>query len=305
MKLVIQIPCYNEEKDLPITLRSLPKKIKGIDEIEVLIIDDGSTDRTIEVAKENGVKSFVKIPQNSGLGIAFQAGLAKALEMGADIIVNTDADNQYCADDIEKLVIPILNKQADIVVGERPLMKIKEWSLLKRFLQKFGTFIVRILSFTDIMDATSGFRALNREAVLRLNFFEKYSHTLETVMQADAKGLILKSIPIRVNANTRKSKLMKNMFHFMLKQSSVILRNFLIYRPFLFFSFISFFLLILGIGLGILGMLFLMTVFLCLAGFCALLSLFAQLIVFNRKILENISLQHKKRHLEFIREKQK
>ena len=237
MKLVIQIPCYNEEKSLPITLNALPKKIEGIDEIEILIINDGSTDNTVEVAKGLGVKNIVEMPHNSGLAKAFVAGINASLSIGADIIVNTDADNQYCANDIEKLVRPIIDGSADIVIGSRPVSKIKHFSLLKKMLQKLGSFVMRLISSTDVEDAPSGFRAFSRNAALQLNVFDNYTYTLETIIQAKAKGLILECVPINVNPDLRKSKLVKNIFDYVRRSMFTMIRMFIIYRPFRFLPF--------------------------------------------------------------------
>ena len=228
MKLVIQIPCYNEEKALPITLKDLPQKIEGIDEIEVLIIDDGSKDNTVEVAKSLGVKHVVNMPHNCGLAKAFVAGLQKSLEIGADIIVNTDADNQYCANDIEKLVKPILAGDADIVIGTRPVSKIEHFSPLKKLLQKLGSCVMRLISSTEVEDAPSGFRAFSRNSALQLNVFDNYTYTLETIIQARAKGLILKCVPINVNADLRKSKLVKSMFDYIIRSVFTMIRMFII-----------------------------------------------------------------------------
>lgn len=294
MKLIIQIPCYNEEKTLPITLRDLPQKIMGIDEIDVLVIDDGSTDKTIDVAKENGVKMFCIMPHNSGLGRAFSAGLQKSLELGADIIVNFDADNQYCSKDIEKLVNPIIERRADITIGARPLLGMKHWSFFKRYLQVLGSKTVGFLSSSDIKDATSGFRAFSRDAALKINSFEKYSHTQETIMQAKAKELIIKSIPIRVNPDLRKSRLMRSMASFVIKQSKVIIKNFVIYNPFTFFlglSHIFFILFILcyylnfsALWLLFCGILIMQTL---------LMAIFSLLLSHNRKLLEDVDIRLK------------
>ena len=210
MRLIIQIPCYNEEESLKIALEALPKHIDGIDEIEVLVIDDGSKDRTVEVAKNCGVKYIASHSRNLGLAKAFTTGLNRALEEGADIIVNTDADNQYCADDIEKLVKPILNNESDIVIGARPVTSIKEFSPLKKMLQKAGSLVMRLISSTKVEDAPSGFRAFSRQAAIQLNIFDNYTYTMETIIQAKAKGLRVTSVPIRVNPEIRKSKLVKN-----------------------------------------------------------------------------------------------
>ena len=239
MKLVIQIPCYNEEKSLPITFKALPKSIEGIDDIEIVIIDDGSKDKTVEVAKSFGVKHIVQMPHNCGLAKAFIAGLNKSLHIGADIIVNTDADNQYCADDIEELVKPILQKEADIVIGSRPVSQIKHFSPLKKILQKLGSSVMRLISSTSVEDAPSGFRAFSRSAALQLNVFDNYTYTLETIIQAKAKGLIIKCVPIRVNPDLRKSRLVTNMFDYIRRSLFTMLRMFLIYRPFRFFAILA------------------------------------------------------------------
>ncbi|MDD3435614.1 MAG: glycosyltransferase family 2 protein, partial [Candidatus Gastranaerophilales bacterium] len=251
MKLVIQIPCYNEELTLKTTLKALPEKLNGIDEIQILIIDDGSTDKTIEIAKQNGVKDFIILSNNVGLAKAFSLGLSKALELGADIIVNTDADNQYCADDIEKLIKPIIEKQADIVVGARPIEKIKHFSLTKKLLQKLGSLVMRLVSSTKITDATSGFRAFSKNAALQINVFDNYTYTLETIIQAKAKGLEIISVPVRVNKELRKSRLIKNVFDYVRRSIFTMIRMFIVYRPFRFFAIIGCLFLIPGIFLGI------------------------------------------------------
>lgn len=239
MKLIIQIPCYNEENSLPITLKALPKQISGIDEIEILVIDDGSTDKTVEVAKANGVQHIVSMPHNCGLAKAFVAGINGALAQGADIIVNTDADNQYCADDIEKLIRPILNKEADIVIGTRPVSNISHFSLLKKTLQKLGSWVMRRVSSTQVEDAPSGFRAFSRAAALQINIFDNYTYTLETIIQARAKGLQLVCVPVNVNPDLRESKLVKNMFDYIRRSVFTMLRMFIIYRPFRFFAILA------------------------------------------------------------------
>ena len=187
-KLIIQIPCYNEEATLLTTLNALPDKIPGIESIEVLVINDGSTDASAEIA-ENWGASVVNIKPNKGLANAFRAGISEALKRGADIVVNTDADNQYCADDIAKLIAPILNGEADIVVGARDIFAIKEFSVMKKFFQKAGSAVLRLLSSTKVDDAPSGFRAFSRQAAIKLNIFDNYTYTMETLLQANAKGL--------------------------------------------------------------------------------------------------------------------
>ena len=236
MKLVIQIPCYNEEKTLPVSLADLPKEISGIDVIETLIIDDGSTDDTQNVARQAGVNHIVSFSRNRGLAKAFMAGIEKSLEVGADIIVNTDADNQYRADDIPLLVEPILSQKADFVVGQRPISEIEHFSRLKKILQKLGSWVVRVASKTDIPDAPSGFRAMNREAAKRLHVFSEYTYTLETIIQAGQKGFAVASVPVRTNKDMRESRLVKSIRSYVARSISTIIRVFMTYKPFRFFA---------------------------------------------------------------------
>jgi glycosyltransferase involved in cell wall biosynthesis len=235
MKLIIQIPCLNERDHLPVALRDLPKSLPGIDAIEVLIIDDGSTDGTSDVAREHGVRHIVRFPQNRGLAKAYMAGLARALQEGADIIVNTDADNQYCGADIGKLVEPILRREAEIVVGARPIAEIEHFSPFKKLLQKIGSWVVRVASRTDIPDAPSGFRALSRNAAFQLNVFNEHTYTLETIIQAGRKGMAITSVPIRTNGKLRESRLIRSIPQYVWRSSTVILRIFMIYKPLRFF----------------------------------------------------------------------
>ncbi len=302
MKLIIQIPCYNEESTLAITLSELPKEIDGIDEIQILIIDDGSTDNTLDVAKQNGVDNFVILPNNLGLAKAFSAGLAKSLELGADIIVNTDADNQYCAKDIEKLVKPILQKQADIVIGARPIEKIKHFSIVKKALQKLGSYVMRLVSSTKIADATSGFRAFSKNAALQINVFDNYTYTLETIIQAKAKGLEIISVPINVNGELRESRLIKNVFDYIKRSTFTMIRMFIVYRPFRFFALIGTLFLVPGILLGLRFLYFyfnnsgsghiqslIFSAVLILTGVqVGLIAVLADLQSVNRKLLEDI-----------------
>ena len=302
MKLIIQIPCYNEEKSLPITLNALPKKIEGIDEIEVLIINDGSTDKTVEVARSLGVKHIVEMPHNCGLAKAFVAGINTALSLDADIIVNTDADNQYCADDIEKIIKPILNGSADIVIGSRPVSKIQHFSLLKKMLQKLGSFVMRLISSTDVEDAPSGFRAFSRNAAIQLNVFDNYTYTLETIIQARAKGLILECVPINVNPDLRKSKLVKNIFDYVRRSMFTMIRMFIIYRPFRFFAILAgiflFFGALIGIrflyyfinesGAGHIQSLILSAILILTGVQVAVIPVLSELMSINRKLLEDI-----------------
>jgi glycosyltransferase involved in cell wall biosynthesis len=234
-KLIIQIPCYNEEASLGAALQALPRVVAGVDIVEWLVIDDGSTDRTVEVARENGVDHIVRLRVNRGLARAFMAGLDFCIHRDADIIVNTDADNQYNADDIPKLVAPILAGEADIVVGERPVSEIAHWSLTKKILQKLGSWVVRMASGTSIPDAPSGFRAISREAALRLHVFDSYTYTLETIIQAGRKNMAVTSVPIRTNPDMRPSRLVKNIPSYIQRSLFTIVRIFMTYRPFRFF----------------------------------------------------------------------
>ncbi|MCC0175743.1 glycosyltransferase family 2 protein [Waterburya agarophytonicola K14] len=235
MKLIIQIPCYNEEATLGLTLSELPRELPGIDKIEWLIINDGSRDRTVEVAQVNGVDRVVNLPRNQGLAKAFMAGLEACLNAGADIIVNTDADNQYCAADIPKLIAPILEGRAEIVIGARPIQEIKHFSPIKKFLQRLGSLVVRLASNTRIPDAPSGFRAISREAALQLNVFNEYTYTLETIIQAGQRGLTITSVPIRTNGYLRPSRLVKSISGYVKHSILTILRIFMTYRPLQFF----------------------------------------------------------------------
>jgi glycosyltransferase involved in cell wall biosynthesis len=251
MKLIIQIPCYNEEGTIGITLSSLPRKLDGIDLVEWLIIDDGCTDRTVEMAREHGVEHIVSLSRNQGLAAAFKAGLDACVRNGADIIVNLDADNQYNADDIPKLIEPVLSGKADIVVGARPIADIEHFSFVKKTLQKLGSWAVRIVSKTDIADAPSGFRAISRDAAIRLNVFNKYTYTLETIIQGGQKGMAITSVPIRINKNVRPSRLIKNIPSYIWQSIVTIVRIFVIYKPFRFFVAIGTILMAMGMLIGL------------------------------------------------------
>ncbi len=239
MKLIIQIPCYNEEKTLPITLADLPRKIEGIDRIEVLIINDGSTDRTVEVAKRLGVHHIVNMTKNKGLANGFMAGLDACLKLGADIIVNTDADNQYCGEDIAALVAPILEGRADMVIGDRRTSDIAHFSWTKKLLQKWGSGAVRYVSGTDVPDATSGFRALSREAALRMNVVSDFTYTLETIIQAGKKNLAVAYVPVRTNPKLRESRLFRSNWSYVKRSVATIARIYTLYEPLKMFSFIG------------------------------------------------------------------
>lgn len=236
MKLIIQIPCLNEAGTLAIALKALPREVPGFDSVEWLIIDDGSTDETVAVARENGVDHVVRHTRNQGLARGFMTGLDACLNLGADVIVNTDADNQYNADDIPALTVPILEHRADIVVGARPISVIEHFSPVKKILQKLGSWVVRVASNTDIPDAPSGFRAISRSAAQQLMVYNDYTYTLETIIQAGQKNMAITSVPVRVNEDLRPSRLFKSIPAYIKRSIVTIVRIFVIYRPFRFFS---------------------------------------------------------------------
>jgi glycosyltransferase involved in cell wall biosynthesis len=231
MKLIIQIPCLNEEETLPVTLRDLPREVPGFEEVEWLVIDDGSTDRTVEVAKALGVDHIVRLTNNKGLASGFQAGLDAALKLGADVIVNTDADNQYDARDIPKLIAPIVEGRADMVVGDRQVQTIEHFSPLKKALQRLGSWVVRQASSTTVPDTTSGFRAYNREAALSLQVVSKFTYTLETIIQAGKLTVAVDHVPIRTNDKTRESRLFPSMWSYVRRNGVSIFRIYTMYEP--------------------------------------------------------------------------
>lgn len=233
--LVIQIPCFNEEETLPLTLADLPRQVPGFDTVRWLVIDDGSTDETSEVARRHGVDHVVRHDHNRGLAAAFLTGLDTALRCGADVIVNTDADNQYDGSCIPDLVRPVIEDHADLVVGERPIEEISEFSRTKQRLQRLGSWVVRKFSGTPVRDAASGFRAMSREAALRLQVFGRYTYTLETLIQAGWEGLTVTSVPIRVNRETRPSRLVRSIPQYVFRSAQTIVRSFVLYKPFRFF----------------------------------------------------------------------
>ena len=239
MKLVIQIPCYNEEETLPETLGDLPREVPGFDVVEWLIVDDGSTDRTVDVAREHGVDHIIRQSHNQGLAVAFLTGLEAALRSGADVIVNTDGDNQYCADCIPDLTKPILDRRAQIVVGARPSATIEHFSPIKRALQKLGSWVVRMASGTKIDDAPSGFRAIHRDTASRLYVFDRYTYTLETIIQAGRLGIPIMSVPVRVNDPTRESRLFRSIPQYVFRSVKTILRIAVLYKPMRVFSWLA------------------------------------------------------------------
>lgn len=302
MKLIIQIPCYNEADALPLTLADLPREVDGFDQVEWLVIDDGSTDETARVARAHGVDHVVRHARNQGLAKAFMTGLESALELEADAIVNTDADNQYNAADIQALVAPILDDAADIVVGTRPIEEVGHFSLLKKILQRLGSWVVRQVSGTDIPDAPSGFRAFSRDAAMRINVFSDYTYTLETIIQAGKKNMAITWVPVRVNEDMRPSRLLKSIPSYIQYSVMTIVRIFVVYKPFRFFFLIGFSLLALGFAIGVrfLGYylagdggghvqsLILASVLL-VSGFQTILVAFlADVIAANRKMLEDV-----------------
>lgn len=302
-KLIIQIPCFNEEKSLPVTLKELPRKLPGVEKIEWLIVDDGSTDRTIEVALNQGVDHVVRLIRHQGLAKGFMAGIQACVEKGADIIVNTDADNQYFAGDIIKLVQPILDGKAEIVVGERPITEIKHFSPLKKLFQRLGSWTVRKVSQTDIPDAPSGFRAISREAAMRMHVFSEYTYTIETIIQAGQRGMAIMSVPIRTNDFLRKSRLIHSIPAYLARSFNTIIRIFMTYQALSFFMipggilfsvgtilglrFLYYFL-ITGSSTGHIQSLILAAVLLILGVLLAIFGLIADLISVNRKLLENV-----------------
>ena len=317
MKLIIQIPCYNEAETLEVALNDLPKQIDGVDEIEYLIINDGSKDNTVEVAKNWGVHYVVNFKCNKGLAKGFMAGLDACLRQGADIIVNTDADNQYCGADIEKLVRPILDGKADIVIGERPIDDTEHFSPLKKRLQHIGSWTVRVASKTDVPDAPSGFRAYSRQAALKMNVVNEYTYTLETIVQAGRNKMALTSVPIRTNPELRKSRLFNSMFGYIKKSMLTIVRAFMMYKPLRFFTIIGSVIFLIGLILGIRFLVYLfmgqsgghiqsliLASTLLLLGFQTFISgLQADLIASNRKLLADI--QERVRRLDYDHDKNK
>jgi glycosyltransferase involved in cell wall biosynthesis len=246
MKLVIQIPCLNEEQTLPLVLESIPKHIPGIDSIDVLVINDGSDDRTVEVAKAHGVKHFVHHPQRQGLARSFHDGILKALELGADVIVNTDGDNQYPQADIPLLIQPIVAGRADMVIADRQIQQIAHFSAGKKFMQRVGTRVLNAAAGTQVPDAPSGFRAYSREAAMRLNVVTRFSYAMETLIQAGNKGMSIASVPITVNPKTRESRLFKSNWEHVLKSGVAITRAFIMYRPYALFMTLGIVLLVIG-----------------------------------------------------------
>ena len=302
MKLIIQVPCYNEAQTLAATLAGLPRDVPGFDTVEWLVVDDGSADATRQVARDNGVDHVLRHTSNQGLARAFMTGLNACLQRGADVIVNTDADNQYDAGDIPALVAPILDGTADIVVGERPIQVIRHFSPLKKMLQKLGSWVVRIASNTSIPDAPSGFRAFSRRAAQQLAVFNDYTYTLETIIQAGQKHIAITSVPVGVNEDLRPSHLVSSIPYYIARSVVTIVRVFVIYRPFRFFSSLAAVTFLAGFAIGVRFLFFYLTgdgaghiqslmlaTLLMGAGFQLFLVAFvADLLAANRKLMEDL-----------------
>jgi glycosyltransferase involved in cell wall biosynthesis len=311
VKLIIQIPCLNEEHTLPKTLEDLPKQIEGIDSIETLIINDGSTDKTVEVAKKLGVHHVLQFTNNKGLAKAFIAGINQSLKLGADIIVNTDADNQYFGGDIVKLIQPILKKDADIVVGDRQVETIRHFSPVKIFLQKFGSWVVRQLSGTEIPDATSGFRAYSRDAALQLNVVSDFTYTVETIISAGKKNLAIAHVPVKTNTKLRESRLFPSIRVYLQRSLVTMLKVYSMYRPLRLFTLAGGTTFLLGFAIGCRYLFFffmgqteghiqslILSAILLIVGFqIIMMGIAAELISVNRQLLEDIQVRIKKDEL--------
>ena len=307
MKLIIQIPCLNEETTLPQTLKDIPENIEGIDSIEILVIDDGSTDKTVEVAKSMGVHHIVKLTNNKGLAKAFISGVNQALKLDADIIVNTDADNQYFGGDIAKLIQPILRKEADIVVGDRQVETIRHFSPMKIFLQKFGSWVVRQLSGTLTPDATSGFRAYSKDAALQLNVVSDFTYTIETIISAGKKNLAITHVPVKTNKKLRESRLFPSIRVYLKRSLVTMLKVYSMYRPLKIFTIAGGTTFILGFIIGCRYLFFffigqteghiqslILSAILLIVGFqIIMMGIAAELIAINRQLLEDIQLRIK------------
>jgi glycosyltransferase involved in cell wall biosynthesis len=317
LKLIIQIPCFNEAETLPRTFSDLPKKINGIDQIDILIVDDGSTDSTAAVARKLGVHHIVRMTKNKGLAMGFMAGLDACLRVGADIIVNTDADNQYCGQDIEKLIQPILMGEAEVVVGNRNTSAVKHFSWFKKRLQSLGSWGVRQVSDTQIPDATSGFRAFSREAALQMNVVSKFTYTLETIIQAGKKNLAITHVPIRTNGKLRESRLFSGNWSYIKKSVATLARIYTMYEPLKMFSYIGGFFFAAGVLLGLrflyhfiatggtghIQSLILAAVLLIVGFQIFVMGLLADLIGSNRQLIENVL--YRVRKIELRAEKTK
>ena len=312
MKLIIQIPCFNEAETLPRTIQDLPRAVAGFDTVEFLVVDDGSTDGTAEVARASGVNHVISLPRNRGLAHAFAVGLEEALRLGADVVVNTDGDNQYRGDCVPDLVAPILAGQADMVIGDRQVRTIPHFSRLKKLLQRFGSWVVRWTSGTGVPDATSGFRAFSREAAMRLVVFSSYTYTLETIIQAGKKGLTVHSVPVKTNEKSRESRLIRSIPSYVARSAVTILRIFVMYEALkvfislgtMFFMggfilsvrYLYFFLI--GEGQGHVQSLILASILLVMSFQSYLLGILGDLIAKNRHLLEEANYRLKRIDLD-------
>jgi len=302
MKLIIQIPCFNEAELLPKTLNQLPKALDGFDAVEILVIEDGSTDETAQVARQHGADHIVHLSRHLGLAQAFAKGLDACVRLGADVIVNTDADNQYLATDISKLVAPILSGEAELVIGDRGVDKVKHFPIHKRTLQTLGSWVVSVTAGINIPDATSGFRAMTREVALETLVLSNYSYTLETLIQSGAKNVRVRFVPIETNPPERPSRLFRSIRNYLLNSVGTIIRSFTLYRALRIFTVISAFFLMIGLGIGVRFLVFyfqgqgtgnvqsliLASIFLIVGFITFMIGLIADLVSFNRKILEEV-----------------
>lgn len=317
-KLIIQIPCLNEEATLAITLANLPRTVAGFERVEWLVIDDGSTDRTVEVARRGGVDHIVSLPTNQGLARAFMAGIEAALRLGADVIVNTDADNQYDARSIPDLVAPILARRALIVVGARPIEQIAHFSPIKKFLQRLGSWVVKQASGTVVADAPSGFRAIHRDAAVRMNVFNSYTYTLETIIQAGRNGIAIASVPVGVNGDLRPSRLVRSIGSYVMRSILTVIRIFVLYKPLRFFLGLAALVALpalvvivrflyhfaIGEGAGNIQSLVLAAGLLAVSGILAVGGILADLIATNRRLLEEIRERQLRAELQADRPKE-
>lgn len=309
MKLIIQLPCFNEADQLPRTLSNLPRAVAGFDTVEWLVIDDGSSDGTADVARTHGVDHVLRLASNQGLAHAFAAGLEACCRRGADVIVNLDGDDQYRADFIPALCLPIQQGLADIVVGCRPIERIEHFSLVKKWLQRMGSAAVRLISGADVADATSGFRAYSRAAAVAINVYSRYTYTLETLVQARQARLVVATVPIEVNPPTRPSRLMRSTGEYLWRSLVTMVRSFVVYRPLRFFLIPSLLSSLLGVALGVrflvrfvtdggagnVQSLILAAVLIMLGALCAVVGLVADLLSVNRRLLEDIQARGRRR----------
>jgi len=314
MKLIVQIPCYNEAETLPATVKDIPRHIEGIDKVEVLVVDDGSTDGTLAIAEKIGVDHVVRNIKNKGLATTFFIGLNASLELGADIIVNTDGDNQYKGQDIPKLISPILEGVADVVVGDRNTDTLRHFSGSKRKLQKLGSFVVRLLSDTDVIDAVSGFRAFSRKAAMHTNIVSDFSYTIETIIQSSNKRMVIANVPVGTNPVTRESRLFTSTPRFIARSMATMIRSFTMYRPLRVFLYIGLFLILGGLIPSIRFLVYYMAgesdghiqslilaAILFITGFQVLMiGLLADIISLNRRLMEETLFRVKRIELDHL-----